>query len=174
MGLPITKCEIRTGVRMSQMTFYSLSFFDSIPNAMLSLWEIALDGYVCGVHWGQVLLDFYEHLPVWVSVMFIGFMSVMKFGVLALITGIFTTLAMKNAQEDNMFVLQSFAAAFLMETDTDGDKLIDWDEFCEQLNHPLLLEFFPEIATDPEKAKRLFDGIDEDGSGQCSLDELLR
>jgi len=54
-----------------------------------------------------------------------------------------------------------------------GDETISWDEFRASLSHPFLVEYLPDVAENEAKAKRLFNSIDIDQSGECSLEELL-
>merc|ERR1712048_427549 len=151
-----------------------VKFFGSIPASMLSLWEITLDGYVCGEHWGELLPELYEYRPLWVSVLLIVFVSVTKLGLLTIIAGIFTTYALRTAEDDCVFVMQCFAEEYMLEADLDGDSAISWEEFRGQLHHPFLYEFVPDIAGNPVKAKLVFDQVDKEGLEQCSLDELVR
>merc|ERR1711953_1003511 len=104
----------------------------------LSLWEITLDGYVRGEHWGEVLFLFYQHRPLWASALLVVFVSVIKLGLLTIIAGIFTTYALRIADDDSVFVMEAFAEEFMREADKDGDDSISWDEFREHLKHPFL------------------------------------
>merc|ERR1712232_996138 len=144
-----------------------------MPMTILALWEITLDGYVCGVHWAQILQSIWTHGPPWASVLLVFFVSVTKLGVITIISGIFTTYAMKNAEEDTVFIMEPFALDLLKDADSDGDAQISWDEFATKLKHPLLVEFLPDVARNPAKAKWIFTQIDSDGSGKCDLDELV-
>merc|ERR1711918_338730 len=56
----------------------SVRFFRSIPASMMSMWEIALDGYVEGIHWGKVMRSFNAQRRWTISTIFFLYVSVLK------------------------------------------------------------------------------------------------
>merc|ERR1712187_625162 len=102
------------------------------------------------------------------------YISLTKLGVLTIITGIFTTSAMRIAEEDNMFIMQDFVKELVRVTDANRDGAITWEELSLHLEHPILIEFFPDLSGRPEGAERIFNKMDADGSGEVSVEEFCQ
>merc|ERR1711862_263568 len=87
---------------------------------------------------------------------------------------IFNGTAAKFAEDDRMFVLRSIIRSFVDDIDEDGDGEITWHEFESSLNHPTLVELFPELARDPNLAKVVFNAFDSEGLGVAPIEDFLR
>merc|ERR1711988_1651320 len=121
---------------------------------------------------GQLLVPLMKYFPCPYTVFFFAFIWALRIGVLNVITSIFVMYSMKRGDEDRKSVATAKVRALLLDADVDHDGKMSYEEFSKSIDHPILVEFFQCSDIDEETSFALFESLDKDGSGSCTIDEL--
>merc|ERR1712183_355109 len=86
---------------------------------------------------------------------------------------VFVKFALHQGEQDQVEIKRERAMSFFRDADLSGDGMLAWDEFRKHLSHPIIKSFNRGQAMTELQARELFDQLDEDGSGECSIDEVV-
>lgn len=122
------------------------------------------------IHWTQVALFFF-------------YITFTILAVLNIITGVFVDNAVETAGTQREFLVQKEMEIkekyvkemhdFFMEMDQDSSGTVTLDEVKEYFEDLRVQSYFQALGIDPQDTERLFHLIDDDGSGEISVDEFL-
>lgn len=135
-----------------------------------------------GVNWGEFLPVIQSASGVY-EWLFLFYVFIMYFGVLNVVVGTFAASATEIAARDrdtlvkrelsHMANVTQRIKTFFSEADTDGNKLLTWEEFKEYMRSTQVKAYFHTLDLDVSQAHMLFNLLDADRSGEVSLDEFL-
>jgi len=122
------------------------------------------------VHWSQAALFFF-------------YITFTILAVLNIITGVFVDNAVETAGMQREFLVQKEMEIkekyvkemreFFIEMDQDGSGTVTLEEVKEYFDDLRVQSYFQALGIDPQDTERLFHLIDDDGSGEISVDEFL-
>lgn len=154
-------------------------YFGNLPKTVY----ILLQAMLGGVSWGEVT-NALKDMPWIFFALFFFYLSFTILAVLNIITGVFVDNAVETAKTQREFLVQKEMELreaytkemrqFFMEMDSDGSGSITMAELMEYFDDKRVQSYFQALGLDPEDTERLFELIDEDGSGEVSIDEFLQ
>lgn len=154
------------------------SFFPSLPQAAMSLYQ-SMSG---GVDWGEV----WEALACMDPVYRVSFISFVTFAILALlnvVTAVFVETAVQRSMSDREMRVQKdmdnkveFAQSMqrvFEELDTNGSGAITLEEFEKQMEDENVLTFMSTLELDVDHVWMLLCLLDRDQNGEVDLEEFI-
>jgi len=155
-----------------------LENFDNVPNSIYSLF-MSMTG---GISWGELCGPIIEGPGFLYGLIFLFYISITFFGVLNIVTAIFVDSAMQSQQHYKELLIQESIMRKQMYTthlrevfnkiDHDASGFVTQDEVEFFLTDPQLNLYLESIDIFPNDARALFQMLDDDGSGEVSIDEF--
>lgn len=154
--------------------------FGSLMLTMYSLYK-AITG---GDDWSSFADPLFEISPT-MGIFFCLYIAFAVFAVLNVVTGVFVDNAIKaNHQDaDNIIMEQTQARknhmdsvkAVFKRADKDNSNTLDWQEFQEHCDNPIVQAYFRQLDLDIEAngAILMFEMLDFDGNGSIDIDEFI-
>jgi len=153
-------------------------YYPSLTYTSMTLFMAIAGGY----DWHELVNPL--HKTAWfLPVGFYLFIFFMVFGVLNVVTSVFVDSAYQVSQKDPEVRIQRALAAeqryirqlqaFFSEVDLDNSKTISWDEFQRHLLSDEAQVYLASLEIDHTHARHLFDLLDEDGTGELDIEELI-
>jgi len=156
-----------------------IEFFGTVTHSGLSLYQ-AMSG---GRDW-HVFLQALETMEgqVW-SYIFLFYTLVAVFAIVNIVAAVFVDSAMQFSKADHQLMVHqevsnrrdflSSLGELFQAIDIDDNGFITRDEFDECLKQEKFMAFFRAIKLDYRDAQLLFDLLDQDQSGQVTVDEFI-
>jgi len=173
------RCEYISLSEVDRDVYAGLSeFFGSLEMSMTSLF-MAVSG---GLDW-EVFWKVMAAIGPFYGYMFVGYVMITLHGLLNVVTGIFVDSAMILAKNDEHLASQEDRESrkayihhmrrILSDADADGSGTITWNEFEDHLHDAKLRRYFLMWGLDVAEAKHIFRILDEDNSGEVSIEDFL-
>lgn len=153
-------------------------YFGSVPASMLFLFAAISDG----ISWTNMSTPLFQAGWVWLA-LFIGYIALVIFAVLNVVTGVFCQNAIESASLDQEMVIEAQLKSKKMYTDQVRTLFNLMDEgncgeltahvFEEYINEPQVAAYFRALDMDLNNAWKLFTLLDPDGSGTIDLNEFV-
>merc|ERR1712019_133160 len=139
-----------------------------------------------GISWYTIPIALGQ-IPGWTGPFLAGFfliyLSFTMLAVMNIITGVFVDNAVETAKTQREFLVQKemelkerYVAemrGLFGEMDDDGSGFVTLAEIQEYFEDPRVQSYFQALGLDTHDSERLFKLIDNDGSGDVSVDEFL-
>jgi hypothetical protein len=146
-----------------------IMYWGNLGFTILTLFE-AMSG---GVDWDVPLRSLMNSVGMWMLPVFLAYVAVTLFILMNLVTGIFVDSAAANIREDKDLRLVNQIRELFIVGDADKTGNISWLEFVDQLNNPLMEEYFKVIDLDMSEARGFFDLLDLEGTGRISSEDFV-
>eukprot|EP00928_Gymnodinium_smaydae_P012613 TRINITY_DN1457_c0_g1_i1.p1 TRINITY_DN1457_c0_g1~~TRINITY_DN1457_c0_g1_i1.p1 ORF type:complete len:477 (+),score=118.94 TRINITY_DN1457_c0_g1_i1:1549-2979(+) len=144
-------------------------YFGSLWIAVLSLFQ----GLTGGMDWNDIVAPLIELVSPMMGFMVTVFMAFAIIALMNVVTGTFVETAIARAAEVKEINRVDQARRFFKTLDVDASGFISFEEIAEQLDNPIVQEYFKSINVDTSDAKVLFEVIDCNGSGTIDFEEFL-
>jgi len=144
-------------------------YFGSLDRSMVSLYQTLSDG----IHWSEIAAPFVEHVSPILEAAFIVYSAFSVFAVMNIITGMFVGSALENAENEKKRLTLETIGKLWRSLDDDASGDISLDEFMANLQEQHMKALLCELDIVPQDARVLFDLLDEDNSGNITLEELV-
>ena len=152
--------------------------YGSILTTMLTLFS-AISG---GSEWA-IVADPVMRISPFFIVLWVFFVSLMIFGVLNILTGIFVDAALSAAQNDRDSIIEQEVSEkestvgtlrmLFHKVDSDGSGFITSDEFTRLMEDEEIFSLLSHLGLKPSEASGLFKLLDDDHSGRVGIDEFV-
>mmetsp|Transcript_101141 Transcript_101141/g.286625 ORF Transcript_101141/g.286625 Transcript_101141/m.286625 type:complete len:641 (-) Transcript_101141:106-2028(-) len=152
--------------------------FGSLGKTVYSLVQTMMGG----ISWG-VLCDALIGINWLAGVLFLFYVAFTILAVMNIITGVFVDNAVETARTQRDFLIQKEMELkekyvhemrdLFMEMDREGCGTIGLQDITECLEDPRVQGYFAALGLDPSDTERLFNLIDNDGSGDVDVGEFL-
>eukprot|EP00930_Biecheleria_cincta_P007370 TRINITY_DN108584_c0_g1_i1.p1 TRINITY_DN108584_c0_g1~~TRINITY_DN108584_c0_g1_i1.p1 ORF type:complete len:569 (-),score=77.50 TRINITY_DN108584_c0_g1_i1:201-1907(-) len=109
----------------------------------------------------------------WLVFVVAAYMTICILGILNMVTGVFVTNAMKHVDRDKLAVLKIQLTDIFHRSDTNLSGTLTMEELDERLEIPELLTDLQEIDLRPEDARTIFHLLDEQGTGDIDITEMV-
>lgn len=147
-------------------------YFGSLTRTMWTLY-LAISS---GVTWGDghgPAPTLYSYVSPWTAPVFGLYVGFMVFGILNIITGIYLNTAISTTDEINHQGMMDQIRHLFSAADTDGSGAVSLVEFRQLLSHKEMGVYLRGIGWRVEQAEDLFRMLDDDQSGEISIDEFI-
>jgi voltage-gated sodium channel len=152
--------------------------FGSLGTTIYTLFHSMLNG----ISW-YVLTDALMHLHPTMFVLYLFYIAFTMLAVLNIITGVFVDNAVEAARTQREFLVQKEMELkekwceemrnLFLEMDEDCSGAVSLREVAEFFKDERVWSYFQALGIEAHDAERLFSLLDEDGSGDISVDEFL-
>eukprot|EP00927_Polykrikos_kofoidii_P001050 TRINITY_DN10384_c0_g1_i1.p1 TRINITY_DN10384_c0_g1~~TRINITY_DN10384_c0_g1_i1.p1 ORF type:complete len:774 (+),score=129.05 TRINITY_DN10384_c0_g1_i1:116-2323(+) len=146
-----------------------LGYFGSLPMTVLTLYQTISEG----MSWGYMVIPLIHQCGPWYAMLFVSYVSCCILALMNVVTSVFVTSAMKNAEADSKQNLARAMTTFFEEADADGSGSISWDEFQARLDTPRMQWFLREIDMHPDQARALFQLLDSEGVMDVDIEDIV-
>jgi len=153
--------------------------FGTVPSSIYSLYT-AITG---GRNWGTFVPPLWEVGWIHASC-FMGYITFTFFGVLNIVTSVFVECAMQSTQRHRDLLVEDRRAfelghlkhmrAIFKEIDMDESGTVEYEELKKRLSDNIALQdYFNALELNATDTLTLFELLDQDGSGELSIDEFV-
>eukprot|EP00933_Yihiella_yeosuensis_P067910 TRINITY_DN7304_c5_g1_i1.p1 TRINITY_DN7304_c5_g1~~TRINITY_DN7304_c5_g1_i1.p1 ORF type:complete len:680 (+),score=118.23 TRINITY_DN7304_c5_g1_i1:77-2116(+) len=143
--------------------------FSSVPVAMLSLFE----GLTGGVDWDELVHPLMYEVSPWLGLFFVIYTAFSLLVVMNIVTGTFVHNAITRAEDVKDMQKALEARQLFKMLDDDRSGVITFAEMQNQLENPVVKEYFESLDVDPSEAQCLFGMLDINNSGSIDFEEFL-
>lgn len=170
MGLTAVVSEFRVSSGLDADALSNLMhFYGTLDRSFLTLF-FAISG---GLSWSDAVMPLRHHGFFVSLLLFIGYVAVMIFAVLNVLTGVFVNSAESAASSEKERRILALLRQIFNEVDYDGSGNLTQEEFKALLTHKDIGICLQTLNIPPAQATHLFNLIDSDGSGAVAIDEFL-
>eukprot|EP00929_Paragymnodinium_shiwhaense_P046526 TRINITY_DN23696_c0_g2_i1.p1 TRINITY_DN23696_c0_g2~~TRINITY_DN23696_c0_g2_i1.p1 ORF type:complete len:764 (-),score=184.87 TRINITY_DN23696_c0_g2_i1:66-2210(-) len=135
-----------------------------------------------GIDWSEASTAI-QHTGLIYFMMFLGYIFLMIFSVLNIVTGVFVDGAIEHARQNRNAIMNRMQTArsnhmkemmsLLQTIDADGSGFITWAEFRDSLQDEAQIKFWETLNVNMSEAADIFQVLDENGDGNVDILEFV-
>lgn len=152
--------------------------YGSAWRAVYSMFELTHSG-----RWPTYARPVVEHVSVWYAAFFMGYVTLVIFAIIRIITAIFLKETLATAAGDAALAVQekvrnkeqyvSRLQEIFFEADSDGNGVITKQEMDDACSNPVVLHYLSILEIEVHEVEPLFDLLD-DGDGEVTIKEFCQ
>ncbi|CAJ1452141.1 unnamed protein product [Effrenium voratum] len=152
-------------------------YYGSFTLAVLTLFEVFF------ANWSPACRALTDNISEWYMTLFLIYRCAIGFAVINVVNAVFVqqTLQVAKGDEEMLFLEKQKAeekyfrsvAGMFHKLDTSGDGSLSWEEFQQAMEDPKLCFLLQKLEIDPGDLKLLFDLMDEQGTGEISIEDFI-